>query len=268
MRQFLSCSVLVSMFFLMSCAGSGSGGGDKAVDTDGNCTSDTIALHNSIKQSTDLFISTHNSTHLKTTQESCAKLNEILGAKSCKAADANTHQEMTVSYENVRSVCAQADRVLSAKPDTDRESEPTRPVVSDENSVAPAKTHTSANIPNGFKLKIFKAKELTQFFQSQGDVFLQAGKVIVDKSQVDRGQLYCLAVRSSQADKGQNKVQPNQSLSFSRASIFSLEGGNNVILFQTEDSVFSFSCGGLLVDADDVTLKDVKSLFGSAAQVQ
>ncbi len=172
MKTLIQVLVISSALALAACSGS-SGGGDKAVDSNGSCTQDVIDLNNDIARKQDAFKEDGDEKHLKGIQTSCVSLKSILGGRTCTATNPTTKAAVTYSFENVASTCDLAEKALTPKAESSPKVETT--VASKKISPDDSKLLT-----NGFTVKIKDLSKLKQLISSTDgtDVFVQNGKLL------------------------------------------------------------------------------------------
>lgn len=258
MKSMQMIYVLSLSLGLAACAGSSGssgGGGNAAVDGNGNCTSETIALHNEIKNNSDRFKTSgyKDMDSLKSIQNACVRLKGILGDKSCGAVNDSTKENVTYSFSDAKPVCDQADKILSAVAKTPSPAEQSsKPDVTDVNG---AKV-----LANGFSVKLKNPSIEKDLIGTDVDpIFVQKGKILSTPSEISpTGGPVCFI----------NKAKDYKGISQSGVIVFDIlvkDDGEQFIIGSDREMALACLKKG---KTSKWTVGDLKAAFGDLLEVK
>lgn len=188
------------------------------VDSDGNCTEYIILNFNSVKEEATRFEHTPNNSSVLTKRESEASLQKIqkscdliknnLSDKSCKAKNLDDNSIEHVGYFRLKNLCEKVTELLKSvdaktdestkEADSARSSEPPT-AVTPTPPVDESDPNKISDLTKGFIIEIKNPKIISELLSYEADGFIQNGKTIYGKENIDKNLDLCFLKKSESA---------------------------------------------------------------------
>ncbi len=223
-----------------------------AIDSNGNCTSRTIAAYNEVGHNADMYNKSTNRIFLVSAQKSCNDFKNLIGTKSCIGKVDKDTSPTFITAESVQAPCAKVEELLNPQTVTTPAVPTLPPIVVDGDDIEVSK------LTYGVNVVVKDAAAINALLT--GEQVLQAGKAVAKNEATALDAICKLGKAETTAEVRETDVVRLSSLIVSTSNALSLSGG-------TADRSITLFC--LLPATETVwKLSHLKKAFGDLAEVQ